>query len=68
VDILTNDQLGHLSVTKEGCAERDRIVLETAYKHNIPANASMGGGYATDLNDIVDAHCNTYRIAKEIFE
>lgn len=68
VDILTNDQLGHLNVTKEGCAERDRIVLETAYKHRIPVNASMGGGYATDLNDIVDAHCNTYRIAKEIFE
>ena len=67
VDILTNDQLGHLNVTKEGCAERDRIVLETAHKLQIPLTASMGGGYADNLRDIVDAHCNTYRVAKKIF-
>ncbi len=67
VDILTNDQLGHLNVTKKGCAERDRIVLESAHKYGIPLTASMGGGYARDIDEIVDAHCNTYRIAKEIF-
>lgn len=67
VDILTNDKLGHLKVTKEGCAQRDRIVLETAHKCGIPLTASMGGGYADNLQDIVDAHCNTYRIAKEIY-
>jgi acetoin utilization deacetylase AcuC-like enzyme len=67
VDILANDKLGMLKVTKEGCAERDRIVLETAHKYGIPLTASMGGGYANNLFDIVDAHCNTYRIAKEIY-
>lgn len=67
VDILTNDTLGMLNVTKLGCAKRDRIVFETAYKHNIPVTASMGGGYAPNINDIIDAHCNTYRIAKEIY-
>jgi len=67
VDILTNDQLGHLNVTKKGCAQRDQMVLETAYIQGIPLTASMGGGYAANLNDIVDAHCNTYRIAKEIY-
>jgi len=68
VDILTNDQLGHLNVTKDGCAERDRIVLETALKHSIPLTASMGGGYASNIDEIVDAHCNTYRIAKELYD
>lgn len=67
VDILTNDTLGMLNVTKLGCAKRDRIVLETAYKHKIPITASMGGGYAPNVEDIIDAHCNTYRIAKEIY-
>jgi acetoin utilization deacetylase AcuC-like enzyme len=67
VDILTNDQLGHLNVTKEGCAKRDHIVLEIANKHGIPITASMGGGYARNIEEIVDAHCNTYRIAKEIY-
>lgn len=68
VDILANDKLGMLKVTKEGCAQRDKFVLDTAKKNNIPITASMGGGYADNLEDIIDAHCNTYRIAKEIFK
>lgn len=67
VDILTNDKLGMLNVTKLGCAKRDRLVFEIAKKYNIPITASMGGGYASDLEDIIDAHCNTFRIAKEIY-
>jgi acetoin utilization deacetylase AcuC-like enzyme len=67
VDILTNDTLGMLNVTKKGCADRDRIVLEIAHKYQIPITASMGGGYASNIEDIIDAHCNTYRIAKEIY-
>lgn len=67
VDILTNDKLGMLNVTKLGCAKRDRIVFELAKKNNIPITASMGGGYASNIEDIIDAHCNTYRVAKEIY-
>lgn len=67
VDILTNDKLGLLNVTKAGCAKRDRIVLETAKKHGIPLTVSIGGGYADNIDDIVDAHCNTYRIAKQLY-
>jgi acetoin utilization deacetylase AcuC-like enzyme len=67
VDILENDLLGMLKVTKEGCAKRDRIVFQTAHKNSIPITVSMGGGYADNLDYIVDAHCNTYRIAKEIY-
>ncbi|MFO7844093.1 MAG: hypothetical protein R6V16_09820, partial [Bacteroidales bacterium] len=67
VDILENDKIGKLSVSIKGCAERDHFVFELAHKYKIPITASMGGGYADHLNDIVDAHCNTYRIANEIF-
>jgi len=67
VDILENDKIGKLSVSIKGCAERDRLVFDLAQKNNIPVTASMGGGYADKLDDIVEAHCNTYRIAKEIF-
>jgi len=28
----------------------------------------MGGGYSPDIRDIVEAHCNTYKIAKDVFE
>jgi hypothetical protein len=27
----------------------------------------MGGGYSPDINTIVEAHANTFRLAQEIF-
>lgn len=67
VDILATDQLGRLGVSREGCKQRDRIVLETAHRNKIPIVASMGGGYSRDFRDIIEAHANTYRVAQEIF-
>jgi acetoin utilization deacetylase AcuC-like enzyme len=67
VDILDTDQLGKLSVSREGCKQRDRIVLKTAFRNKIPLVASMGGGYSKDFRDIIEAHANTYRLAQEIF-
>lgn len=67
VDILETDKLGKLSVTREGCKQRDRIVLEAAKRNRVPLVASMGGGYSEDFRDIIEAHANTYRLAQEIF-
>lgn len=67
VDILDTDKLGRLSVTREGCKQRDRLVLETAHRNKIPVVVSMGGGYSPDFRDIIEAHANTYRLAQEIF-
>ncbi|MBX2943928.1 MAG: histone deacetylase [Cyclobacteriaceae bacterium] len=67
VDVLKTDKLGRLSLTREGCKERDRIVLAEAKGGKIPLVASMGGGYSSDFRDIIEAHANTYRLAQEIF-
>lgn len=67
VDVLHTDKLGRLALTKEGCKARDRFVLETCKKHNLPVAINMGGGYSTRLADIVDAHANTFRLAQEIW-
>jgi len=67
VDILDTDKLGRLSVTREGCKQRDKIVLSLAKANKIPIVASMGGGYSPDFRDIIEAHANTYRLAQEIF-
>ena len=67
VDILETDQLGKLGVTRAGCKQRDRIVLETAHNNKIPIVASMGGGYSRNFRDIIEAHANTYRLAQEIY-
>ena len=37
------------------------------YEKNIPIQCSMGGGYSKDLKVIIDAHANTYRVAKNLF-
>lgn len=67
VDILDTDKLGRLSVSREGCRQRDRLVLSTARQNRIPLVASMGGGYSPDIRDILEAHANTFRLAQEIF-
>ncbi|HVW12681.1 MAG TPA: histone deacetylase [Mucilaginibacter sp.] len=67
VDVLATDKLGKLSLSKEGCKERDRLVLELCKSYKIPVQISMGGGYSTNIRDIVEAHCNTYRLAHDLY-
>ena len=67
VDVITTDKLGKLSLTIEGCKERDRFVLQTCKDLSIPVMCSMGGGYSPDIKIIIDAHANTFRLAQDIF-
>ena len=67
VDILQTDKLGKLAISVNGCKQRDKFVFEQCIKHKIPVQVSMGGGYSPDIKDIVEAHCNTYRIANELY-
>jgi len=68
VDILETDKFGKLKITPNGCAKRDELVFEKLFRKNIPCVVSMGGGYSPDIRHIVDAHCNTFRLAKKIFD
>jgi acetoin utilization deacetylase AcuC-like enzyme len=36
-------------------------------KNNIPVTVLLGGGYSPDINTIVEAHCNTFRTAINLF-
>ena len=67
VDVLATDKLGKLALTKEGCKTRDEIVLTHCYQHQIPVVITMGGGYSARIADIVEAHCNTFKVAMGIF-
>ena len=68
VDVLETDKFGKLNITPNGCARRDELVFEKLFRKNIPCVVSMGGGYSPDIRHIVDAHCNTFRLAKKIFD
>ena len=67
VDVLQNDKLGRLSLTLNGCKERDKFILQTCKVNSIPVQVSMGGGYSIVLKNIIEAHSNTFRLAQEIF-
>lgn len=67
VDVLVTDKLGKLGLTLEGCKARDEYVLRQAKVANIPVAIVMGGGYSEDIEDVVEAHCNTFRLAQQVF-
>lgn len=64
-DPFVGDRLGKLSLTREGLARRERLVLDYCSKDGLPVAISMGGGYAESVEDIVDIHLQTIRIAAE---
>jgi acetoin utilization deacetylase AcuC-like enzyme len=55
-DPFEDDRLGRLSISKDGLAERDRLVLESCRKRRIPVAVTMAGGYAREVEDTVDIH------------
>ena len=67
VDILMTDKLGRLSVSAEGCKQRDRYVMQQCKMNSIPLVVTMGGGYSEKIYDIIEAHANTYRLAQDLY-
>jgi acetoin utilization deacetylase AcuC-like enzyme len=64
-DPFVGDKLGKLALTKAGLAARDRMVFGMCHAERIPVAVSMGGGYAAQVDDIVDIHLQTIKIAAE---
>lgn len=67
VDVLETDKLGKLALSLEACRQRDQMVFAECHQRKIPVQVSMGGGYSADIKLIVDAHCNTFKIANQIY-
>ena len=66
-DPFERDKLGRLSLTMDGLRKRDETVLKFAKERDVPIVTVMSGGYAQDINDTVEIHCNTIRAAKKVF-
>jgi len=64
-DPFMDDRLGRLGMTKAGLLERDRFVLEFCRQAGLPVAIVMGGGYARQVDDVVDIHFQTIRLAAE---
>ena len=66
-DPYERDKLGRLGLTIEGLRRRDEMVLRFAKEKQVPIVTTMSGGYAHDINDTVEIHCNTIRAVKTVF-
>ncbi len=71
VDVLASDKLGRLELSVEGCKKRDELAFSAFAKatsknqQKVPVQCSMGGGYSPEIKTIIEAHANTFRVARE---
>lgn len=56
VDAFEGDALGRLSVSRGGMAARDRLVYDRCDAAGVPVATVMAGGYAPNVDTIVDLH------------
>jgi acetoin utilization deacetylase AcuC-like enzyme len=66
-DPFANDRLGRLALSKAGLRQRDLRVLSTCRERGIPIAVTMAGGYAENVDDVVDIHFATVSLAIELF-
>ncbi len=62
-DPYEKDRFGTLRLSKKGLQERDRMVLDHCRAAGLPVVVTMAGGYAPDVQDIVDIHWQTVQEA-----
>jgi acetoin utilization deacetylase AcuC-like enzyme len=63
-DPYAGDKLGRLALSIMGLRARDEFVLGECRARGVPVATVMSGGYAADIDDTVEIHCNTIRAAK----
>jgi len=67
VDALASDRLGRLALTCAGLRERDRLVFEACLTAGTPCVVTLGGGYSEPLEPTVEAHSNTFLLARDLY-
>jgi acetoin utilization deacetylase AcuC-like enzyme len=67
-DPYAGDKLGRLALSIAGLRQRDEMVLRECRARGVPVATVMSGGYAANIDDTVEIHCNTIRAVKEVFE
>ncbi len=66
-DPFAGDKLGRLALSMPGLKARDRFVLGECSRLGVAVVTVMSGGYAADINNTVEIHCNTIRAVREVF-
>ena len=67
-DPFQHDRLGGFLLTKQGLMDRDAYVLRVCADIDIPTAVVLGGGYAPNIDDIVEIHLNTIRVVHKLLK
>lgn len=65
VDPHRDDRLGRLSLTDDGLARRDRMVIRHFRERGIPVACVQGGGYSDDIETVARRHTIVHHVANE---
>jgi acetoin utilization deacetylase AcuC-like enzyme len=65
-DPYREDQLGGLALTMDGLVRRDRLVFDLALGAGVPVAVVLAGGYAQNVQDTVQIHCNTAKTLRDV--
>ncbi len=68
VDVFEEDELGGLHVTRQGLAERDKLVFELARQFGAGVALVLGGGYSPQLDTTVELHAETAQRALSLMK
>ncbi len=67
-DPYEDDQLGGLSLTRDGLRRRDELVFRMLSDSGVPVAVTLAGGYARRFEDTVKIHCETVRAGRRQLE
>ena len=63
VDVAAGDRFGKLTLTDQGIARRERMVIEAVRGRGLPLTIVLGGGYAATRARTAELHAHVFREA-----
>ena len=66
VDPHQRDRLGRLELSDAGLAARERCVLESCRRAGVPLACVVGGGYGSDVEEVVERHAVLHEVAASL--
>ena len=67
IDVLEQDELGLLKMTRDGVFNRDKFIFELCKENKIPVCSVIGGGYQKNVEDLAESHKIVFEAAKFVF-
>ncbi|HEY1068424.1 MAG TPA: histone deacetylase [Pirellulales bacterium] len=66
-DPYEHDRFGRMKLTKDGLLRRDELVFRLCRERGLPVALAMAGGYARNVDDVVDIHYGTVALARQMW-